>query len=110
MALHAAAERLAHELHAVADAEHGDAEIENRRIALRRAVGINARRAAGKDEPFRRELANARGRDIVPHDLAVHVLLAHAARDELGVLRAEVEHEHALGGETCRIGSERRVC
>ena len=39
------------------------------------------------------------GRDVVPHDLAVHVLLAHAAGDELGVLRAEVENEHALGGE-----------
>ena len=52
MALHAAAERLAHQLHAVADAEHRNAEIENRRVALRRAVGIHARRAAGKDEPF----------------------------------------------------------
>ena len=68
-------------------------------IALRRALGVDARRAAGKDQPFGRKLADARGRDVVPHDLAVHVLLANAAGDELGVLRAEIEHEHALGGE-----------
>ena len=68
-------------------------------IALRCAVGVDAGRAAGKDDALGRELANALGRDVVPHDLAVDVLLAHAASDELGVLRAEVEHEHALGGE-----------
>ena len=66
---------------------------------LRRAVGVHARRPAGEDQPLRGQLANALGRDVVPHDLAVDVLLAHAAGDELGVLRAEVEHEHALGGE-----------
>jgi hypothetical protein len=33
----------------------------------------------------------------VPDDLAVDVLLADAAGDELGVLRAKVEHEYAFG-------------
>ena len=28
------------------------------------------------------------------HELRAHAALAHAARDQLGVLRAEVEHEH----------------
>ena len=33
------------------------------------------------------------GRVVVRHELGVHPALAHAARDELRVLRAEVEHE-----------------
>ena len=66
---------------------------------LRRAVGVHARRAAGEDDALGRQLANARGRDVVPHDFAVDMLLAHPAGDELGVLRAEVENEHALGSE-----------
>ncbi len=99
MALDAAAESLAHQLHAVADAEDRDAEVEDRGIALRCAVGIHARRAAGKNEAFRGEFAYAVGRDVVPHDFAVHVLLANAAGDELGVLRTEIQHEHAFGGE-----------
>ncbi len=97
--LHAAAERLAHELHAVANAEHGDAEVEECGITLRGAGGVNAGRSAGEDDAYRSELANARGREVVSHDFTVHVLLADAARDELGVLRAEIENEHAFGGK-----------
>jgi len=97
--LHAAAEGLADELHSVADAEHGNAEIEDGGVALRGAVGVNARGAAGEDDALGCQFADACGRDVVPHDLAVDVLLADAAGDELGVLGAEVENEHALGGE-----------
>jgi hypothetical protein len=39
----------------------------------------------------------------VPYDLAVDMLLADTARDELSSLRAEVEDEHALGGESGRL-------
>ena len=58
--------------------------------------------------PLGRELADALGRDVVPHDLAVDVLLADAAGDELGVLRAEVEDQHALGGGAAIDGGGRR--
>ena len=47
---------------------------------------------------------DAGGRDVVPHDLAVDALLAHPAGDQLGVLRAEIEDQHALFG-----GRERRA-
>ena len=40
----------------------------------------------------------ALGRDVVPHDLAIDVLLADAAGDELGVLRAEIEDQHFFVG------------
>ena len=46
------------ELHAVADAQHGNAELEKFRIALRRAGFVDARRPAGEDEPLRGQLAN----------------------------------------------------
>jgi hypothetical protein len=35
-------------------------------------------------------------RQIVPNKLTENVLLAHPAGDELGGLRAEVEHQHAI--------------
>ena len=67
---------------------------------------VHARRAAGEDDALRRQLAHALGGDVVPHDLAVDVLLAHAAGDELGVLRAEIEHQHALPRRRLRGSAE----
>ncbi len=57
---------------------------------------------AGPPERIRPFGASSRtrcGRNVVAHDFAVDVLFAHAASDELGVLRTEVENEHAFGGE-----------
>ncbi len=45
-----AAERLGHRLEAVADAEHRHPGLEQRRVDLRRAVGVHAGRAAGQDD------------------------------------------------------------
>jgi hypothetical protein len=39
------------------------------------------------------------GRDVVPHDLAVHVLLADPPGNELSVLRAEVQDQDFLVGD-----------
>ena len=49
-ALDLAAEVEHHRLHAVTDAEHRDAELEQLVAQLRRAVGIDRRRAAGQDQ------------------------------------------------------------
>ena len=53
-----AAERVRHQLHAVADAEHRAAEVEERRIALRRAGVGHALRSARQDDAGR--IARAR--------------------------------------------------
>ena len=45
-----AAERVRHRLHPVADAQHGNAELEQARIETWRAVGVDRGRAAGEDE------------------------------------------------------------
>jgi hypothetical protein len=48
-----AAEKLRHQLHAIADAEHRDAKIEHRRVRMRRAFFINRRRPARQDQAAR---------------------------------------------------------
>ena len=89
-----AAEVERHELGAVADAEHGDAELVQARVDPRRRVGVDRGGPAAQDQ--RRGLAGARlrGGDPVADELGVDAALAHAARDQLRVLAAEVEHEH----------------
>ena len=57
-----------HQLHAVADAEHGNAEVEELRVDLRRVVGVDGRRAAAQDQRQRTAGANA-GRHPVAHEL-----------------------------------------
>src|SRR5688500_3360010 len=86
-----AAELLGHRLHAVADAEQRQAAIEDLLSGTRRAEFRCRFRTAGEDDSLRRELRDLR-RIVVPGpDLAVDPDLADAARDQLRVLRAEVE-------------------
>ncbi len=95
---HGAAEGLRHRLEAVADAEHRDAEVEHRGVQLRRALGVHTGRAAGQHDGlwvFGLDLLDGGG---VGYDLRVHPRLADAARDQLRVLRAEVDHQHGAGG------------
>src|SRR5262245_6096234 len=54
-----AAQRLAGELHAVADAEDGNAEGEDGRIAVRGTGVVDARRPAGEDDAARGQRAHA---------------------------------------------------
>ncbi len=88
-----AAQLRGHRLHAVADAEHRHALRPHggrraRRIALRHAV-----RPAREHDALRRERAHEVVADVERMDLAVDVRLAQAARDELRVLRAEIEDQ-----------------
>jgi hypothetical protein len=95
-ALDLAAELAGHGLHAVADAQHRHAELEHR---LRRApvLGLVHRvGATGEDHALRAETAHELVGHVEGMQLAVHLLLAHAARDELGDLGAEVEDEDFL--------------
>ena len=48
-------------------------------------------------------------RHRVRHDLAVDVGLAHPARDELGVLGAEVDDEDGAGGQGERVSHTARL-
>src|SRR2546430_5807601 len=91
-----AAEVMSDELHAVADAEHWDAGAERLRVDLWRAGLVNARRPAREDEPGRLPALQLVPRRRARDELAVHARLAHATRDELAVLRTEIQHEDRL--------------
>src|SRR3990172_2818476 len=90
-ALDLATELGGHRLHPVADSEHRDAELPDRPGGTRRFVLVHRGWPAGKDDPARAELADEGVGDVVRMQLAVDVRLAHSARDQLGVLGAEVE-------------------
>ena len=91
-----AAEVVRDELAAVADAEHGHARVKERGIDVRRVLEIHAVRAADEDEADGIHREKVRKRRRVGLDLAVNAAFAHAARDELIVLAAKVQHDHGF--------------
>ena len=88
-----AAELLANQLHAVADAEHGDAEVEDAGIDAGGALLEHAVGTAREDDALRRIGLDFVHRDVERDDLGIDVLLADAARDQLRVLGTVVEDD-----------------
>ena len=81
---------------AVADAEHRHAGVEDRLRRARRAGLVHRCRAAGQDDRLRLHLAEGRFRLLERHDLAIDALLAHAARDQLRHLAAEIDDQNLV--------------
>ena len=82
---HFAIEVISHKLHAVADAQHGNAQIKNAGVGL--IIGfIHGIGAAGQDNAFGVEGFDVGQRHVVGVQLAINVGFAHAAGDELGDL------------------------
>ena len=98
-----AAELLRHGLLAVADAEHRHAGLVDRHRRERRVLVEHGGRPAGEDHPFRLHLAQRGFRLLERHDLAIDPLLAHAPRDELGHLRAEIDDENLVVGGIAEV-------
>jgi hypothetical protein len=96
-ALDLAAERQRDRLHAVADAQHRDPELEQLRIQPRRPRRVDRRRTAGQDQPLRVAAAHLVDPDVVGQQLGEDAALAHAAGDQLRVLAAVVEHHDLVG-------------
>jgi hypothetical protein len=94
-----AAERVGHELDAVANAQDRDAEVEDALGRVRRTLAVDALRPSGKDESGRLLLADRGERGREWQDLRVDTELADLPGDELGVLRPEIEDEDFLHGE-----------
>ena len=92
--LHPSAAEIVDELHAVADAQHRNAQMQNLLLHAGRALGIDAVGAAGQDDAAQRlvpPLLNGHG---VVENLAIDAGFAHAPRDELIVLAAEIEDDN----------------
>jgi len=93
---HLATQLLRHGLHAVADAEHRNPQIEHHFRRARRIALGHRTRAAGQDDALRAIAADEVFRYVVRVDFAEHLGFAHATGDQLGHLRTEIEDEDFL--------------
>lgn len=100
------AQRLGHGLKPVTDAEHRHPEVEQRRVDLGRAVGVDAGRPTGEHQRHWVAGLDVLGRGGVRNDLGENPRLADPTGDQLRVLRAEVHDEHRTSG---RSGRARRL-
>ena len=89
-----AAKLIRHNLEAIADTEHRDAGLEDLLVDARGAGFEHGGRAAGQDDGLRILGKHLVGGHGMGHKLGIHVGFAHATRDKLGVLRAEIDDEH----------------
>ena len=89
-----AAEMMRHQLHPVTNSKDRNPEKKNRRIELRRALVVNAGWSAREHDAFRFQLRDLIRRDIEANDLGINLALADAARDDLRVLRTEIENKN----------------
>src|SRR5207249_7748613 len=82
-----------HQLHPVANSQHRHSEFPNAGVALRCALAVHTGRPATQDDAGRVDFRCGR---IVPENLRKHLALADASRDDLRVLRAEIEDDDLL--------------
>jgi hypothetical protein len=82
---------------AIVIVQHGDAEFEHHLRRARRLFVRDGFGTAGQDDAGGFPLADIVVTDVPGMDLAEHTELAHAACDELGVLRPEVEYQNPVG-------------
>ena len=94
---HLAAQLRRHGVHAVANAEHRHAQLIDGARRGGRPLHGHGLRSPGKDHAARAKGAHGRIAHVPGMDLAVHAQFAHAPRDQLRVLRTEVDDQHALG-------------
>jgi len=86
-----AAEEVALELDAVADAEDGDAQLEEGGVGHRCVFGEHAARATGEDDANDAVCLQLRGGRAEVVDFGEDLALADAAGDDLGVLGTKIE-------------------
>src|SRR5258708_10190489 len=85
-----------HGLHAITNAPNRDAEFEYELGRARRTALGDRGGPAGKDDAFRRKAAQKSVADVVGMQFAVHAGFAHAPRNQLAVLGAEVEDQNLI--------------
>lgn len=95
-ALHMATQLHRHGLHAVAHAQHRHAGVEHVVRGARAAGFGGAFRAAGEDNAAWVEFADLLFANVPGPQFAVNADFAHAAGDQLGVLRTEVQYQDAM--------------
>ena len=81
---------------AVADAEHGNAGIEDRLRRARRAFLVHGLRPAGEDHGLGLHLLEGYFGLLERHDFGIDALLAHPARNQLRHLTAEIDNQNLV--------------
>ena len=87
------AEGAGHELKPVTDAHDGEPRLEESRVDVGRALLVHGGRAPAQDDGRGISGEHVGRAHRVRNDLGVDVRLSHAARDQLGILRPEVDDE-----------------
>src|ERR1700730_14091267 len=88
-----------HQLHPVANSKHRKAERKNLRVEVWCTLVVNACWSARKYDAFRLQRDDLISRDVAAYDLRIDLAFANPARDDRGVLRAEIENENlGMGG------------
>ena len=84
---------LHHQLHAVADPEHRNAQRPDLRIAERSTLGIDRTGSATENDPLRSQFAQLVSRGAVTQNHGEHFGFTHAARNQFGILGAEIKND-----------------
>ena len=95
-ALHRAAQLRGQQLLAIADGEHRHSRVENALRRARRAVLGDGAGAAGEDHRLGADFGEGALGALEGRDLAIDARLAHAPRDELRHLRAEIDDQQLV--------------
>ena len=96
------AQLLHHQLHAVTNPQHRDAQLPDRRIAERRALLVDRIGTTAEEDAARSQGAELLSGGGVAHHQREDLGLAHTAGNQLRVLRAEIENDN--GGMAARSG------
>ena len=83
-------------MNSVADSEHRHAEIKNLPIRNRCSLGKNRTRSSLEYDPDNVIFTELGGRSFVVIDFLVNLGFANPARDDLSVLRTEIEDGDSL--------------
>ena len=94
---HRPAQLLHHQLHAVADPQHRDAQVPQGRVAAGCAFFVDRAGAAAEDDPLRGQSPQLLGGDGVRQHEGEHLRFAHPAGDQLGILGTKIK-DHQPGG------------
>ncbi|MNC21047.1 hypothetical protein D3C75_690160 [compost metagenome] len=91
---HLAVQLECHQLHAVADAQHRNAQIVDSRVNMRRPLRIHTGRPSGEYNALRRKRLEPVQRNIVRQQFAVHSQIPDTSCNQLVVLAAKVQHDN----------------
>ena len=91
---HLTAESLGHGLESIADAQHRHTSVKQRRVDARGALCVDRGRTTRKNNGGGFLSEHVAHWHVMRDDLGVNIRLTHPAGNELGVLRAEVDHQN----------------